>query len=220
MIGSEPIATARRSSPRSVSLLAASVALSRASARLGLPVALLFLLVGVLAGIGGHRSASPSTTTTSPSALGTTALVLILFDGGLNTPLASARDGARARDACSPRVGVLATAGLVAVAAHLVGLSLADGAAARRHRVVHRCGRGVLRAHGERHAAAASASGSRSRWSRGSTIPWPSSSRRRSRRAMVRGVALQPLRVALDVVLELVVGAIDRRTPCAYAGGG
>src|SRR3954469_22923839 len=102
-------------------LLAASVALSRVSARLGLPVALLFLLVGVLAGSQGFGKI-PFEDYGFAFRVGTAALVLILFDGGLNTPAASARE-VLAPAAALATVGVLATAGLVAVAAHLFGLS-------------------------------------------------------------------------------------------------
>ena len=119
MIGSEPLATAVLLTAFG-SLLAASVALSRVSARLGLPVALLFLLVGVVAGSEGlghiafedYRFAFR---------VGTTALVLILFDGGLNTSFASARE-VLAPAAVLATVGVVATAALVAVGAHLFGL--------------------------------------------------------------------------------------------------
>lgn len=119
MIGSEPLATAVLLTAFG-SLLAASVALSRVSARLGLPVALLFLFVGVVAGSEGlghiafedYRFAFR---------VGTTALVLILFDGGLNTSFASARE-VLAPSAVLATVGVFATAALVAVGAHLFGL--------------------------------------------------------------------------------------------------
>ena len=71
-------------------LLAVSVLFSRASQRIGVPIALLFLLVGMLAGsegIGGiefddYRFAFR---------MGSLALALILFDGGLNTPLEAVR---------------------------------------------------------------------------------------------------------------------------------
>src|SRR6185312_16911880 len=71
-------------------LLAVSVVFSRASQRAGVPIALLFLVVGMLAGsegIGGiafedYRFAFR---------VGSLALALILFDGGLNTPLAALR---------------------------------------------------------------------------------------------------------------------------------
>ncbi len=119
MIGNEPLATAVLLTAFG-GMLAASVALSRASARLGLPVALLFLLVGVLAGSEGlgHISFEDYHFTFR---VGTTALVLILFDGGLNTSFSAARE-VLAPAALLATVGVLATAGLVAVAAHALGL--------------------------------------------------------------------------------------------------
>ena len=99
-------------------LLAISAILSRTS-RIGIPVALLFLVVGMLAGsevlgwihFEDHGLAFR---------LGTVALALILFDGGLNTTLATLRSG------LAP-AGVLATAGvagtalLVALTARLLG---------------------------------------------------------------------------------------------------
>ncbi len=101
-------------------LLGVSVVFSRASQRTGVPIALLFILVGMLAGSEGlghiafddYRFAFR---------LGTVALALILFDGGLNTPLSAVRKAA------AP-AGVLATAGvagtalLMAAGAHWLGL--------------------------------------------------------------------------------------------------
>ncbi len=100
-------------------LLAISVLFSRASERFGVPVVLIFLVIGMLAGsegIGGiefenHQLAFR---------LGTAALVLILFDGGLNTPMLSVRRAARPA-ATLATVGVLGTAGLVAFAANAMG---------------------------------------------------------------------------------------------------
>jgi cell volume regulation protein A len=120
MIGSEPLATAVVLTAFG-GLLAASVALSRVSARLGLPVALLFLLVGVLAGSEGIGHIAFEDYGFA-FRVGTTALVLILFDGGLNTPASSAKE-VLAPAAVLATLGVLATAGLVAVAGHLFGLS-------------------------------------------------------------------------------------------------
>lgn len=122
MIGAEPIATAVVLTAFG-GLLAASVGLSRVSARLGLPVALLFLLVGVVAGSEGLGHIGFEDYGFA-FRVGTTALVLILFDGGLNTPAASARQ-VLAPATVLATVGVVATAGLVAVAAHLFGLSWA-----------------------------------------------------------------------------------------------
>src|SRR4051812_45259062 len=101
----EPLATAVILAAFGV-LLLLSVVLSRASARFGFPVALLFLLVGVLAGtegLGGIQFDDYHFT----FRLGTTALVLILFDGGLNTSAAAAR-------AILLPATILATIGVVA----------------------------------------------------------------------------------------------------------
>ncbi|MCZ7539196.1 MAG: hypothetical protein M5U29_04610 [Anaerolineae bacterium] len=71
-------------------LLLLRIASSKLSARLGLPVLVLFLLVGMLAGsegIGGlefedYRLAH---------GIGTLALTMILFDGGMSTTLSAVR---------------------------------------------------------------------------------------------------------------------------------
>lgn len=89
-------------------LLAVGALFSRASARFGVPVFLVFLGLGMLAGsegIGGIEFENYG----FAFRLGTLALALILFDGGLNTPL----------DALRRRVGpaaVLATGGVVGTA--------------------------------------------------------------------------------------------------------
>src|SRR4051812_42142067 len=101
-------------------LLGVSVLFSRASQRTGVPIALLFLVVGMLAGSEGlghiafddYRFAFR---------LGTLALALILFDGGLNTPLGAVRR-VLAPAGLLATLGVLGTAALVAVAAHAFGL--------------------------------------------------------------------------------------------------
>src|SRR5262245_3601992 len=101
-------------------LLTVAVSLSRASARLGLPLALGFLLIGVLAGsegIGGIPFEDYHLT----YQLGTTALVLILFDGGLNTPINAVRD-ALGPAAMLATLGVGLTALITAFAAHLFGI--------------------------------------------------------------------------------------------------
>ncbi|HEY3446647.1 MAG TPA: potassium/proton antiporter [Myxococcales bacterium] len=88
-----------------------SVLFSRAAGRVGLPVNLAFLALGLLVGIeglGGSALASPA----FAFRVGVAALVLILFDGGLNTPLSSLRRG------MAP-AGVLATVGVVGTAAVL-----------------------------------------------------------------------------------------------------
>jgi cell volume regulation protein A len=102
-------------------LIAISVLFSRASNRAGLPIVLLFLVVGMLAGsegiggieFGNYRLAFQ---------LGTLALVLILFDGGLNTPMSALRR-TWAPAGVLATIGVALTAGLLAVPARLWGLS-------------------------------------------------------------------------------------------------
>jgi potassium/hydrogen antiporter len=90
-------------------LLGASALLSRAATRVGLPVAFLFLGVGMLAGSDGIGGIAFEDYALA-FRLGSCALVLILFDGGLNTPLAVVRPVA------APAV-VLATAGVAGTAA-------------------------------------------------------------------------------------------------------
>jgi cell volume regulation protein A len=101
-------------------LLAVSVAFSRGAARLGVPLALVFLLVGVLAGSEGIGRI-PFEDYHVTFRLGTAALVFILFDGGLNTPAADLRR-VLAPATTLATVGVIATAGATAAAAHWFGL--------------------------------------------------------------------------------------------------
>jgi cell volume regulation protein A len=119
MITNEPEATALLLATCGL-LLAISVVFSRASQRFGFPIALLFLVVGMLAGsegIGGiqfddyHFSFR----------IGVLALALILFDGGLNTPLSAVRRAAAPAGVLAT-IGVAGTAVLVAAVAHLIGL--------------------------------------------------------------------------------------------------
>jgi cell volume regulation protein A len=101
-------------------LLGISVIFSRASQQTGVPIALLFIVVGMLAGSEGlgriefddYRFAFR---------LGTVALALILFDGGLNTPLDAVRRAAAPAGVLAT-AGVAGTAVLVAVVAHALGL--------------------------------------------------------------------------------------------------
>jgi potassium/hydrogen antiporter len=101
-------------------LLGVSVVFSRASQRTGVPIALLFIVVGMLAGSEGlghiafddYRFAYR---------VGTAALVFILFDGGLNTPLRAVRRAAAPAGVLAT-LGVIATAVLLAGGAHLLGL--------------------------------------------------------------------------------------------------
>jgi len=116
----EPGATAALLVAMGLLMLLASLA-SPLPGRAGVPALTFFLLVGMLAGsegIGGlpfHDYALAFT-------LGTTALVLILFDGGLNTSLGTFR-AAALRASILATFSVAATAALVAGAGLLLGLS-------------------------------------------------------------------------------------------------
>jgi cell volume regulation protein A len=100
-------------------VLTVAVALSRTSARLGVPLALGFLLIGVLAGSEGIGRI-PFENYRLTYQIGTAALVLILFDGGLNTPIDALRAVLRPAAALAT-VGVVLTALIVAAAAQLLG---------------------------------------------------------------------------------------------------
>jgi cell volume regulation protein A len=96
-------------------LLIAAILLSRASARFGVPALLAFVGLGMLAGEDGlGRFVFSDYRLTFD--FGIVTLILILFDGGFNTPLS------RVREALVPAL-ILATAGVVCTAA-LVGLAV------------------------------------------------------------------------------------------------
>ena len=123
MIPTEPLATALLLATFGV-LMGISVLFSRASERFGIPIALIFLAIGMAAGsegVGGIAFENYQ----FAFRLGTVALVLILFDGGLNTPLSSVRLAARPA-ATLATVGVAGTAGVVAWGAHLLGFSWSE----------------------------------------------------------------------------------------------
>lgn len=97
-------------------LIVIGILSSKISARLGLPVLVLFLLVGMVAGeagIGGIKFDNAQ----MAHALGSLALAIILFDGGLQTPLSSIKQ------VWKP-ASVLATFG-VAVTSVIAGLAAA-----------------------------------------------------------------------------------------------
>lgn len=102
-------------------LLLVSSLLSRLGHRLGVPVNLLFLVIGMLAGSDGPGGIWFDGYDVA-YASGTAALVVILFAGGLNTRVADLR-GALAPATTLATVGVVGIAGLTAVGAHLLGLS-------------------------------------------------------------------------------------------------
>ncbi|HBL27892.1 MAG TPA: potassium/proton antiporter [Acidobacteria bacterium] len=93
--------------------------ISRRWPRLGIPSFLLFMAVGMLAGSEGPGGIDFEDYRLS-FRIGTVALALILFDGGLNTSLAAFRRGL-APALTLATVGVAGTAALVAVGARLLG---------------------------------------------------------------------------------------------------
>jgi cell volume regulation protein A len=120
LIGLEPAGTAVFLLVIGV-LLAVGVASSRPSARLGVPLTLVFLLVGILAGSEGiGRIAFEDYHLTYR--LGTAALVVILFDGGLQTPMRGVRLVA-APALVLATLGVVGTAGITGLTAHFLGYS-------------------------------------------------------------------------------------------------
>ena len=124
MTGTEPLATALLLTTFGV-LLALSIIFSRAAERFAVPVALAFLLIGVLAGSEGIGRIAFENYAFA-FRLGTVALVLILFDGGLHTPMDAVRETAKPAGVLAT-VGVLGTTGLIA----LVGVSLGGNALLR-----------------------------------------------------------------------------------------
>jgi potassium/hydrogen antiporter len=103
-------------------LLAISVFFGNYSERAGLPLALVFLGVGVLAGREGLGGIAFDNYDTA-FRLGTIALTLILFDGGLNTPLNVVRRYGAPAGALAT-VGVVGTAALVALVVRALGFPL------------------------------------------------------------------------------------------------
>src|SRR5918998_5477675 len=94
-------------------LLGVSALFTRASERIGLPVVLIFLLIGVLAGVEGIGRIDFEDYGFA-FRVGTVALALILFDGGLNTPMSAVHRAVRP-------AAVLATAGVVGTAGGVGG---------------------------------------------------------------------------------------------------
>ncbi len=107
-------------------LLILSVVASKVSDRLGVPALLIFLIIGMLAGsegIGGIYFDDPYLAQT----LGTIALIVILFSGGLDSSWAFFRQVLPA-GATLATLGVLATALILGFFAHLIlNLSLYEG---------------------------------------------------------------------------------------------
>lgn len=107
-------------------LLLLGIASSKFSARVGVPVLVLFLGVGMLAGSEGVGGIDFENYTLAHG-IGTAALALILFDGGLRTPLAAIRIAWKPSLALAS-AGVLITSVLTGIAAaQILGISLLEG---------------------------------------------------------------------------------------------
>ncbi|HEV7280765.1 MAG TPA: potassium/proton antiporter [Pirellulaceae bacterium] len=107
-------------------LLLLGIASSKLSARMGVPALVLFLLVGMLAGeegIGRIRFDDYD----AAHAIGTIALAVILFDGGLGTSVRAIRSAWKPALSLAT-VGVFITAGLTGLSASFIlGLSPLEG---------------------------------------------------------------------------------------------
>jgi len=103
-----------------------AVIFSRLVDRLGIPIMLLFLALGMLGGSEGLGK-YPFENYAIAVRLGTIALVLILFDGGFNTSTAAARQ-VMYPSAILATLGVMATAALVALLARVLGLPWSEAA--------------------------------------------------------------------------------------------
>jgi len=125
MTGTEPFATAWVLLGLGI-LLGLSALSSRLAGKSGLPITLLLLGVGMLAGEEGLGHISFEDYSLS-FRLGTLALVLILFDGGLNTPIAAVRKGIGPA-ATLATLGVLGTAAITALGAWMLGFEPARAA--------------------------------------------------------------------------------------------
>ncbi len=107
-------------------LLLIGIVSSKLSARIGMPVLVLFLGVGMLAGSEGVGGVAFEDYALA-NALGSAALAVILFDGGLRTSAGALRNAWRPALSLAT-VGVLATAGVTGLAAAWVlGLPILHG---------------------------------------------------------------------------------------------
>lgn len=105
-------------------LMGLSVLASRAAGRVNVPVALIFLVIGMLAGSEGIGRVAFEDYALS-FRVGTVTLVLILFDGGLSAAHASIRR-VLGPGIVLATVGVLATAALVGLGARVMGFQWSE----------------------------------------------------------------------------------------------
>lgn len=107
-------------------LLLLGIASSKLSVRVGVPVLVLFLVVGMLAGSEGIAGI-PFEDYPIAHGIGTIALVIILFDGGLGTSLQSVKSVWKPALSLAT-VGVLVTAAITGLAAKFIlGVSTLEG---------------------------------------------------------------------------------------------
>jgi cell volume regulation protein A len=107
-------------------LLVLSVAASKISDRFGVPVLLVFLIIGMLAGSEGFGGIYFDNAAAAQG-IGLFALAVILFSGGLDTEWESIR-GVIKESLTLATLGVLLTALILGYAAHLIlGISLLEG---------------------------------------------------------------------------------------------
>ena len=107
-------------------LILVGIVSSKLSARLGLPVLVLFLIIGMIAGDEGLGGITFDNVV-SAHALGTLALAMILFDGGLQTPFSSVKSVWKPASVLAT-LGVLVTALVTGLAAaYILGLPLLEG---------------------------------------------------------------------------------------------
>ncbi len=99
-------------------LIVLGIVSSKLSARIGLPVLVLFLIVGMLAGEDGPGGIAFNNSQIA-HALGSLALAMILFDGGLQTPFTSIKQVWKPASVLAT-LGVLVTAVITGVAAAYV----------------------------------------------------------------------------------------------------
>src|SRR5262245_33324 len=102
-------------------LLAVSVLLARVVGGRGVPVLLVFMLLGMAAGSEGLLGIDFENYALA-FRLGTIALALILFDGGLNTSVAALRTSIGPASVLAT-LGVVVTAGVVAAFGQVLGFS-------------------------------------------------------------------------------------------------
>lgn len=101
-------------------LLAACAVFTRALNRVGIPVVLVFLLMGLIGGSEGLGGIAFDDFNLA-FRIGTVALILILFDGGLNTSIGAIRRHAGPAGVLAT-IGVVGTAGALALAGKALGL--------------------------------------------------------------------------------------------------